>query len=125
GSFANAAISGAIAGGLVAAVPAIGGFGLVTDFAANAAVGGAIGATSQVSANLITGAPVGQGVAANAIGNGLASGGMNSILGNIPDPPNMADPFTNAYANGLTNSLGNGLSSLPGGASSLCECMQK
>lgn len=116
-SFGNAFLTGAIAGGLVAAVPVIGGFGLAADFAGNFIVGATIGAGSQAAANMITGYDVTKGVTRNMVGGGLGAGVFGSIAGNVPQPPNLAEPFTNVYVNGISSASGNLVSSTAGAVS--------
>lgn len=93
---ANAAISGALQGALVAAFP-IAGFGMA-NISANALIGGVAAAAGQIGANVITRQNWYNGVTSSAIAGALAGGFFGGLKGFANTP---IDPYASGFFDGV------------------------
>jgi RHS repeat-associated protein len=107
---ANAAISGAITGGLTAAFP-LAGFGMA-NFAGNAILSGAFSAAGQIGANVLTRTNVTDGVLSQALGGAFAGGLFGGLKGFANTP---MDPLADRFSDGIYNALGSALGTLGDG----------
>jgi len=129
-SFANAGISGGIAGGLTAAFP-------VNGILLNATVGGVVNGSGQVVANIVTGKPKLEGVKSSVFGGvigGAATGAFKRLVeGSNSIPGNEMDWALNPLHAFVGDTFGTGKGGLVGSTTRIidsaisptpCECQQ-